>query len=60
MREHVKEDWGKWFAWYPVIVHGKRVWLQTVYRRWCYTLVLGEQFSEKYQYGNLFDVLKVE
>lgn len=60
VRERVKEEWTKWFAWYPVTVNGKRVWLQSVYRRWCYTLMFGEQFREEYEYGDLFDVLKVE
>jgi hypothetical protein len=26
--------WHRWFAWRPVSVFGKRVWLETVERRW--------------------------
>jgi hypothetical protein len=57
-KERVKEDWEKWFAWHPVEVNGKRVWMQTVYRRYCFTRMFGERFNETYEYGDLFTVLK--
>lgn len=27
------QKWHKWFAWYPVIIDDKKVWLETVERR---------------------------
>ena len=33
MSPQPKSTWPEWFAWYPVLVHGNRVWLKTVYRR---------------------------
>jgi hypothetical protein len=49
--------WKQWFAWYPVKVHNKRLWLKTVYRRSINTYVDMEEWT-KYQYGNVFDILK--
>ena len=25
--------WHKWFAWYPVVVNNKRVWIKTIFRK---------------------------
>ena len=49
-------DWEQWFAWHPVVIHGKRVWCKTVYRRLINTYVDYDDW-ERYEYGNLFDVL---
>jgi len=49
--------WAKWFAWRPVKIHNKRVWLKTVYRREINTYVDMEDWA-RYEYGTLFDVLK--
>lgn len=49
--------WQQWFAWRPVKIHGKRVWLKTVYRRCINTYVDFDDWS-RYEYGTVFDVLK--
>ena len=49
--------WLKWFAWYPVKVHDKRVWLKYVYRRRILTYVDIDHWT-RYEYGNIFDILK--
>ena len=49
--------WTKWFAWRPVTVYGKRVWLKTVYRRCINTYVDMDDWN-RYEYGTIFDVLK--
>ncbi len=51
--------WKPWFAWRPVKIHGKRIWLKTVYRR-CINTYVDHDDWERYEYGNLFDVLKDE
>jgi hypothetical protein len=28
--------WERWFAWYPLMINGRSVWLQTVERRYQY------------------------
>ena len=48
--------WKKWFAWYPVLVHGQRTWLRTVYRRKINTYVDMDDWA-RYEYGTIFDVL---
>jgi hypothetical protein len=54
--EWYSEPWHKWFAWYPVTVHDKRIWLKTVYRKNMY--MFGVPRSPcKTLYGTLFDVL---
>ena len=49
--------WELWFAWYPVRVDDERVWFKKVYRRCINTYVDMEDWS-RYEYGNMFDVLK--
>ena len=56
-RKIVKAPWKQWFAWYPVKVHGKHVWLKTVYRRWINTYVDMDDWT-RYEYGTVFDILK--
>ena len=55
-RKVVYLSWEKWFAWYPVKIHGKRVWLKTVYRRSIMSYVDMDDW-ERYEYGTLFDIL---
>lgn len=49
--------WKPWFAWRPVTVKDKRVWLKKIYRRKINTYVDMEDWS-RYEYGTIFDVLK--
>ena len=56
-RKIEKGPWKQWFAWYPVKVHGKHVWLKTVYRRWINTYVDMDDWT-RYEYGTAFDILK--
>lgn len=54
----VTSAWAKWFAWYPVRVHGKLVWLRTVYFRASKTRLLdGYGVKVGIEYGTIFDVL---
>ena len=32
-RETKLKEWHKWFAWFPVNVRGKRVWMEKVWRK---------------------------
>jgi hypothetical protein len=49
--------WKPWFAWRPVKIHGKYVWLERIYRRCINTYVDMDDWT-RYEYGTLFDVLK--
>jgi len=51
-----KPVWEKCFAWKPVRVHGKLVWLKTVYRTYGYDYLHGMRWLPKY--GTIMDVLK--
>jgi hypothetical protein len=51
-----KPVWEKWFAWKPVRVHGKLVWLRTVYRTFGYDYLHGLRYIPRY--GTILDVLK--
>lgn len=51
--------WKKWFAWRPVKVNGKRVWLKKIYRR-CINTYVDHDDWKRYEYGTVFDVLKNE
>lgn len=55
-RKVVILPWQKWFAWYPVKIHGKRTWLKIVYRRSIFSYVDMDDW-ERYEYGTLFDVI---
>ena len=58
-RKVIKGSWQPWFAWRPVTIHGRRVWLKKVYRRWINTYVDMEDWT-RYEYGTIFDVIKDE
>ena len=53
----MKPKWREWFAWRPVKVHGEWVWMKTVYRR-CLNTYVDYDDWKRYEYGNIFDVLK--
>ena len=56
-RKIIKGAWRPWFAWHPVKIQGRRVWMTTVYRRTIDTYV-DTNFWQRYEYGTLFDVIK--
>ena len=49
--------WKPWFAWRPVKVNGKKVWMKKVYRR-CINTYVDHDDWRRYQYGDMFDVLR--
>ena len=49
--------WTEWFAWHPVKLKGKRVWLKKIFRRRINTYVDMDDWS-RYEYGTAFDVIK--
>lgn len=49
--------WKPWFAWRPVQVNGKRIWMKKIYRRSINTYVDHDDWT-RYEYGNIFDVIK--
>lgn len=49
--------WKEWYAWRPVKVKGKRVWLKKVYRR-CINTYVDHDDWKRWEYGNVFDVIK--
>ena len=58
-RKVVRLPWEKWFAWRPVKIHGRRVWLKTVYRRTTLKYIDMSEWQHV-EYGTLFDVIKGE
>lgn len=50
-------EWKKWFAWRPVKIKNKRIWLKTVYRRETTLMVVPVWCFPRYEYGTLFNVL---
>ncbi len=56
-RKIEKGAWQKWFAWYPVKIHGKRVWFTTIYCR-CINTYVDHDDWKRYEYGTMFDVIK--
>lgn len=56
-RKIEKGPWKEFYAWRPVKVNGKWVWLKTVYRRWINTYVDMDNWT-RYEYGTAFDILK--
>ena len=52
-------SWTKHFAWMPVTnIHGKKVWLKTVYRRSSKIRLTTRGLTVGWEYGDIFDVLK--
>ncbi len=56
-RKTVTHPWKAWFAWRPVKIKGKNIWMKKVYRRKINTYVDMEDWT-RYEYGDMFDVLK--
>ncbi len=56
-RKQTLSPWKPWFAWRPVKIRGKRVWLKNVYRR-CINTYVDYDNWKRYEYGDMFDVLK--
>ena len=50
-------SWAKWFAWRPVKINGKRVWLKQIFRRRITTYVDMDDWAH-YEYGTIFDILR--
>lgn len=56
-------NWKKHFALTPILIHGKKYWLTTVYRRkissmWRAGKFTKEKIKDVYEYGTIFDVMK--
>lgn len=49
--------WKPWFAWRPVKVKDKQVWMKKIYRRKLNTYVDHDNWA-RYEYGTIFDVIK--
>ena len=56
-RKIEKSPWQQWFAWRPVTIRGKRVWLKKIYRRCINTYVDYDDWKQ-YEYGTIFDIIK--
>ena len=56
-RKQETGPWEKFFAWHPVKIHSKRVWLKTVYRR-CINTYVDYDDWKRWEYGDLFDIVK--
>ena len=56
------EKWHSWFAWHPIAMNGKRVWLKSVYRAKHWVRVVTANGNpgnvHKWKYGTIMDVLK--
>lgn len=52
-----KHQWNEWYAWKPIRMKGKWVWLKKVYRRCINTYVDYDDWN-RYEYGTLFDVIE--
>lgn len=50
--------WYKWFAWHPVNVKGKKVWLRYIYRTKRLRVLGIQNVRQVWVYGDIFDVLK--
>lgn len=51
------EPWQPWFAWRPVKIDNRYYWLKQIYRRRVIHHIDSNDWN-KYEYGNLFTVLK--
>ena len=58
-RKVIRLPWEKWFAWRPVKIHGRHVWLRTVYRRTVICYVDIDDWRQV-EYATLFDIIKSE
>ena len=51
-------QWKSWFAWRPVRVKGQWCWLKKVYRKEIPKTYVNHDDWTRYEYGDVFDVLK--
>ena len=49
--------WKSWYAWRPIKLHGEWIWFEWVFRRCINTYVDMDDWT-RYEYGNIFDVIK--
>lgn len=56
-RKQEFKPWEEWYAWRPVKIKGKYVWLKKIYRRYINTYVDHDDWK-RYEYGTAFDVIK--
>lgn len=56
-RKIVISSWEKWFAWRPIKMQHKKVWLKYVYRR-SFISYFDLDNHVHYEYGTLIDVLR--
>ena len=56
--KQVHEPWALWFAWRPVYVRGRWQWLRYVYRYPILKTYETINLPTRYEYGNIFDILK--
>lgn len=49
--------WQEWYAWRPVKMKGKYVWLKKIYRR-CINTYVDHDDWKRYEYGTAFDVIR--
>lgn len=54
-----KHQWHSWFAWRPIrTLSNQRVWLKHIYRRAQYKTYATYDDWQRYEYGNIIDVLR--
>jgi len=58
-RKVTKSRWKGWYAWRPIKLHGEWIWFEWVYRRKINIYVDMDNWA-RYEYGNIFDVIKDE
>lgn len=56
-RDRLKK-WKPWFAWYPVIVGGERVWLEQVYKSTTMHRLANGSFEYNTKYTDVMLALK--
>ena len=56
-RKQTVHPWEEWYAWRPVKIHGKQVWLKSVFRR-CINTYVDMDDWKRYEYGTAFDVIR--
>ena len=56
-RKVVTTPWHLWFAWRPVKLNNRWVWLTRVYRK-CINTYVDHDDWKRYEYGTILDVIK--
>jgi hypothetical protein len=60
IRKIEKGSWQKWFAWKPVKIRTKKVWLKFIYRRTVNMYSADMNEWQYFEYSTLFDIIKGE